>query len=124
MGQLTDAICCNCAIHYERCLKLLIISGPRSNDFGDFIKQLDPVSDLEALITEAIDDDAPISVTDGGLIKSGFNQQLDSYRKVTTNGKQWLADLEATEREATGINSLKLGTIRFWVLYRGDQGQY
>lgn len=85
--------------------------------FGDFIKQLDPVSDLEALITEAIDDDAPISVTDGGLIKSGFNQQLDSYRKVTTNGKQWLADLEATEREATGINSLKIGYNKVFGYY-------
>lgn len=85
--------------------------------FGDFIKQIDPVPDLEQLITDAIDDDAPISVTEGGVIKNGFNAQLDQYRSVTTNGKQWLADLEASEREATGINSLKIGYNKVFGYY-------
>ncbi|MBM7616486.1 DNA mismatch repair protein MutS [Weissella uvarum] len=85
--------------------------------FGDFMQQFDPVTDLKDLIADAIDEDAPISVTDGGVIKAGFNEQLDQYREVTSHGKQWLADLEASEREATGINSLKIGYNKVFGYY-------
>src|SRR5699024_574694 len=72
-------------------------------------KQLDPLSDVASLIENSIVEDPPISVTDGGVIKDGYDQQLDEYRDAMNNGKQWIADLQKHEREVTGINNLKIG---------------
>ncbi|MSE22545.1 DNA mismatch repair protein MutS, partial [Lactobacillus parabuchneri] len=60
-------------------------------------------------IDSVIVEEPPISVTDGGVIKDGYNQQLDQYRDATNNGQKWLAELEAKERQVTGINNLKVG---------------
>lgn len=67
------------------------------------------VNDIVAKIEDAIDEDAPISVTDGGVIKDGYNETLDSYRDATKNGQTWLANLVSQEREITGISNLKIG---------------
>lgn len=85
--------------------------------FGDLRTNLDPVSDIETLIGEAITDEPPISVTDGGVIRTGYDEQLDQYRDIMTNGKTWLAELEAHEREVTGINSLKIGFNKVFGYY-------
>ncbi|MBW1605792.1 DNA mismatch repair protein MutS [Lactobacillus sp. Sy-1] len=76
---------------------------------GPLYKKLEPVDDVAQLIDAAIISDPPISVTDGGVIKAGYSDQLDQYRDAMQNGKQWLAELEARERKATGINNLKIG---------------
>ena len=70
--------------------------------------KMDPVSDVAGLIRRAIEPEPPISVTDGGLILRGYNQKLDSYRDAMKNSKQWIAELEASERKATGIHTLKI----------------
>lgn len=85
--------------------------------FGTVVQQLDPVADLETLISDAIIEEPPIGLKDGGVIRDGYNTQLDGYRDVLQNGKQWLADLEAREREATGINSLKIGYNKVFGYY-------
>lgn len=85
--------------------------------FGELISQIDPVKDLEVLISTAIIEDPPLSVTDGGIIKAGYNEQLDIYQDIMHNGKRWLAELEASEREATGINSLKIGFNKVFGYY-------
>lgn len=77
--------------------------------FDDLIKGLDPLDDISSLINDAIVDDPPISVTDGGVIKDGYNEQLDNYRDAMKNGKQWIADMQQREREITGVNNLKIG---------------
>ncbi|MGM9891929.1 DNA mismatch repair protein MutS [Limosilactobacillus sp.] len=77
--------------------------------FADLTKRLDPLSDVAHLIDESIVEEPPIAVTDGGLIKDGYNKQLDQYRDAMNNGKQWIADLQAQERQVTGINNLKIG---------------
>lgn len=77
--------------------------------FDELVSQLDPLDDVAGLIEKAIIDDPPISVTDGGVIKTGYNKQLDDYRDAMNNGKQWIADLQQKERKATGINNLKIG---------------
>ena len=69
--------------------------------FDDLAAKLDPLSDIA--------EEPPISVTDGGVIKTGYNDQLDQYRDAMNNGKQWIAQLQAKEREATGISNLKIG---------------
>lgn len=75
----------------------------------DLTKGLDPLEDVAALIKKSIVDDPPISVTEGGVIKDGYNQQLDQYRDAMGNGKEWIASLQAQERKVTGINNLKIG---------------
>jgi DNA mismatch repair protein MutS len=96
---------------------LVILSDMDTAIFGGLVAHLDPVTDIEQVITEAITEEPPISVTDGGIIKAGYNQQLDDYRDIMKNGKRWLAELEATEREATGINSLKIGFNKVFGYY-------
>lgn len=77
--------------------------------FSDLEKQLDPLADVADLIENAVVEDPPISVTEGGVIKDGYDKQLDEYRDAMNNGKQWIADLQSQEREVTGINNLKIG---------------
>ncbi|BAP86050.1 DNA mismatch repair protein MutS [Paucilactobacillus hokkaidonensis JCM 18461] len=77
--------------------------------FDQLQKQLDPIEDVAGLIEHAINDEPPMSVTDGNVIKDGYNEQLDSYRDAMKNGKQWIAQMETKEREITGINNLKIG---------------
>ncbi len=77
--------------------------------FDQMLAKLDPLADVATLIDQAIVEDAPVSVTDGGVIKVGYNDQLDTYRDAMNNGKEWIAQLQKKEREATGINNLKIG---------------
>ncbi|MGG1619224.1 DNA mismatch repair protein MutS [Paenibacillus sp. NRS-1782] len=78
---------------------------------------LDSCTDLCSLIEEAVADEPPISVRDGGLIKEGYHQRLDELREASVNGKRWIAELEAKERVATGIRSLKIGYNKVFGYY-------
>lgn len=71
-------------------------------------ENLNTLEDLTDLIERAIVDDPPISVRDGGIIKDGYSGEADRLRHAKTEGKDWLADLEAKEREKTGIKNLKI----------------
>jgi DNA mismatch repair protein MutS len=68
----------------------------------------DDCRDLYDLVEEAIDPEAPVSLRDGGLIRSGYHPGVDELRKARTEGKGWIAALETAEREHTGIDSLKI----------------
>ena len=65
----------------------------------------------------ALIDDPPISVRDGGIIKPGYNQEVDTLKSAATDGKQWLAELEAREKEETGIKTLKIGYNKVFGYY-------
>lgn len=69
---------------------------------------LEEVPDITRLLEGAIHPDAPLVITEGGIIRDGYNQELDSYRAAATEGKQWLLDLETREREKTGIKNLRV----------------
>lgn len=71
-------------------------------------EEMDTLEELQALIDVSIVEEPPISVRDGGLIKDGYNEEVDKYRHAKTEGKTWLAELEAKEREKTGIKNLKI----------------
>ncbi|WP_268913231.1 DNA mismatch repair protein MutS [Lentilactobacillus sp. SPB1-3] len=86
-----------------------ILEQVATSDFDDLLKELVPLDNIVDLIDRAIADEPPISVTDGGVIKDGYNEQLDQYRDATNNAQRWLADLEAKERQITGISTLKVG---------------
>ncbi len=72
------------------------------------LADIDPLEELFALIDSAIIEDPPVSVRDGGLIREGYNEEVDRYRNAKTEGKTWLTELEAKEREKTGIKNLKI----------------
>ncbi|BCA86616.1 DNA mismatch repair protein MutS [Enterococcus saigonensis] len=94
-----------------------LLSGINKGAWNDLLLDLEPMDDLVRLIEEAIDEEAPLAITEGNIIKDGFNEQLDQYRLAMRNGKQWLAELEASEREATGIKNLKVGFNRVFGYY-------
>ena len=83
----------------------------------DFAKQIDPLTGIQKLIEETIVEAPPLSTTDGGIIRSGVSDQLDRYRDAMTNGKKWLSEMETHEREATGINNLKVGYNKVFGYY-------
>lgn len=68
----------------------------------------DCLDDLYDLLSVSINDEPPISVRDGEIIKTGFNEDVDRLRSASTDGKKWLADLESSEREKTGIKNLRI----------------
>lgn len=69
---------------------------------------LEPLEDLLTVLEDSLVEEPPISVKEGGLFKQGFSKQLDEYLEASKNGKDWLAQLQAKERERTGIKSLKI----------------
>ena len=71
-------------------------------------EDLDPLEDLRDLIASAIVDEPPLSVREGNMIREGFNGEADQLRDAKTEGKTWLAELEARERDKTGIKNLKI----------------
>ncbi|MFC4304772.1 DNA mismatch repair protein MutS [Cohnella boryungensis] len=80
-------------------------------------KGLDACADIADAIEEAISDEPPTTLKDGGLIRSGYDRKLDELREASQNGKQWIAELERKEREATGIKSLKIGFNKVFGYY-------
>ncbi len=86
----------------------LLCSNFKSALFQDFTQNLDPLEDVYQLIHSAIVEEPPISVREGGIFKNGFNEEIDHLRNAKTEGKNWLADLETTEKEQTGIKNLRI----------------
>ncbi|MBQ3913205.1 MAG: DNA mismatch repair protein MutS [Lachnospiraceae bacterium] len=74
----------------------------------DVYEKLDPLQDIRSLIVDAIIDDPPVQIKEGGIFKTGFNAEIDSLRNAKSEGKNWLADLETKERDRTGIKNLKV----------------
>lgn len=70
--------------------------------------QLDPLEDVCKLIEDAIVEEPPLAVKEGGIIKEGFREDVDKLRKAKTEGKTWLAQLETREKESTGIKNLRV----------------
>lgn len=71
-------------------------------------EQMDCLEDLYTLLEASITEDPPLAVKEGGIIREGYNEQVDTYRNSKTQGKSWLAQLEAEEKEKTGIRNLKI----------------
>ena len=71
-------------------------------------EELDALEDVHALISKAIVDEPPMIVREGGIIKEGYNEEVDKLRQAKTEGKNWLAQLEEQERERTGIKNLRI----------------
>ena len=74
----------------------------------NFSQSLDDLRDLSALLARAIADDPPLTLREGHIIKDGYHEDVDRYRRASTEGKQWLAELEERERNKTGIKNLRI----------------
>ncbi len=71
-------------------------------------EEFDELKDIYELVLSSIEDEPPISLRDGDIIKTGYNEEVDRLRDAKTKGKTWLAELEASEREKTGIKNLRI----------------
>ena len=85
-----------------------VLSSFSASLLQEMQEQLDALEDLYQLIEAAITEEPPLSVKDGGIMKSGYHEEIDRLRQAKTEGKTWLAELEAKEREASGIKGLKI----------------
>ena len=94
-----------------------ILSRTKSKMLVDLYESLDTLDDVYELIEKTIVDEPPISVKEGGLIKLGFDEEIDKLKTATTQGKNWLIELETREREATGIKGLKVGFNKVFGYY-------
>lgn len=75
---------------------------------SDIQADLDPLEDIFTLIDNSITEEPPISIRDGGILKEGYDEEIDKLRQAKTEGKSWLVELEAKEREKTGIKNLRI----------------
>jgi DNA mismatch repair protein MutS len=79
--------------------------------------RMDACTDIADAIERALSEEPPVSLKEGGLIRPGYDSKLDELREASQNGKQWIAELERQEREATGIKSLKIGFNKVFGYY-------
>ena len=94
-----------------------VLKDAKSELLGDLHDNLDELTDITELIEKSIIDDPPVSIKEGGIIKTGYDELVDEYRKASTEGKSWLVNIEAKEREATGIKNLKVGYNKVFGYY-------
>ena len=86
-----------------------VLENCESPMLKDIYENLDELQDIYELIEKSIVEDPPMTVKDGGIIKMGYNEEVDKLKTATTEGKNWIIQLEAEEKEKTGIKNLKVG---------------
>ncbi len=94
-----------------------ILKGAKSELLKELYSELDVLKDIYELINKTIVEEPPISVKEGGLIKKGYDEEIDKLKSATTNGKNWIVKLEVEEREKTGIKGLKVGFNKVFGYY-------
>ena len=85
-----------------------ILKDMDSDLLKEIYEELDPLEELCDLVGRAIQEEPPLAMKEGGIIKDGYNEEVDRLRKAKSEGKNWLADLETKEREKTGIKNLRI----------------
>ena len=85
-----------------------ILGSVRSGLLQELRDEIDGLEDIYTLINESISDDPPLLLHEGGIIKDGFNENVDNYRKAKTEGKNWILEVEEKEKERTGIKNLRV----------------
>ncbi len=94
-----------------------LIKSTRSNVLAECFQQLDTMEDISAMLDSAIIDEPPTGIKEGGIFKLGYNSEVDTLRDATVNGRRWIAQLEANERQETGIKNLKIGYNKVFGYY-------
>src|SRR4030067_201537 len=109
-------------VSLNQCLGIIpelkgLLSGCSDTFIRNAVNMIDSIGELNKLISEAIADSPPLSITDGGIIRDGFNPDLDRLREISREGKGWIARLEAKERQRTGLDSMKIRYNRVFGYY-------
>ena len=94
-----------------------LLAQSNSALLGEYAYELDELKELGEFLEQAIADTVPNGIRDGGIIKEGFNEEVDKLRNAAQSGQQWLSDMEQQEREATGIKNLKIGFNKVFGYY-------
>ncbi|MCG6981332.1 MAG: DNA mismatch repair protein MutS [Deltaproteobacteria bacterium] len=118
MGSATprDLAALRRSFHYLPRIKHLL-SYLEDQTLSELTSGLDPLEDLAELLQEALVDDPPPTLAEGGLIRSGYNEELDGLLTLSRDAKKWIAHLEAEERQKTGIGTLKVGYNKVFGYY-------
>lgn len=101
-----------------------LMENMQSEDLKEIYENLDKLDDITELIERAVEEEPPISIKEGGIIKNGYDERVDKYRNAKTEGKQWLAELEQKEREKTGIKNLKIKFNKIFGYYLEVSNSY
>lgn len=105
----------------KTCRKLPVLkhelSAMKSRLLTELYGRINELTDIATLVENAIDDDPPHTLKDGGVIKAGFNDEIDRLRDITGGGESIMREIEQREREATGIRTLKVGNNRIFGYY-------
>ncbi len=127
MERLLTRIVCGATNPRELCtfastlrqLPLLLekLKGCKSRYLCDIAASIDPMEDIGQIIDSAIDDEPPVTTKDGWFIRKGYNSELDEIRELLTNTRTFLAEIEAQERERTGIKNLKISYNKVFGYY-------
>ena len=94
-----------------------VLEQCNSHKLKELNENLDELQDIFELIDKSIIEDPPMTVKDGGIIKMGYDPEIDTLKRASTEGKSWLAKLEADEKEKTGIKTLKVGYNKVFGYY-------
>jgi len=94
-----------------------LLGGVKACLLKEIRKKMSTLDSLRELLEKSLEENPPAGLREGGLIKSGFHEEVDYLRSVSKNGKKWLSDLEARERSRTGIKSLKVGYNKVFGYY-------
>ena len=94
-----------------------ILSNTNAKLLEELYDELDELEDIKKLIEKSIIEEPPVTITEGGIIKQGFNDEVDRLKSITTDGKKWLVELETKEKEQTGIKNLKVGFNKVFGYY-------
>lgn len=117
-GTISPRDCRSLCLTLEIIPKLKSILSPMTADrIRSIAAELDCMEDICQMLSSAIADEPPISAKDGGLIRDGYNKEIDSLRDLAKHGKDWISQFEAAEKERTGIRTLKIGFNRVFGYY-------
>ncbi|GAA0496145.1 DNA mismatch repair protein MutS [Salinibacillus aidingensis] len=94
-----------------------VLQDFQQEELAQLADTINPLESLKEILEKSIAETPPLSIKEGDIIKDGYHEQLDQYRDASRNGKQWIAELERKEREATGIKSLKVGFNKVFGYY-------
>ena len=94
-----------------------VLKNVKSNLMKNLYKELDTLDDIFNIINISIVDDPPITLKEGGIIRKGYDEEVDNLMDVTTNGKKYLLEIEQKEKEQTGIKTLKIGYNKVFGYY-------
>ena len=94
-----------------------VLENVQSGMLKNIYENLDELKDIHDLIDKAIIEEPGITITEGNIIKKGYNEEVDKLKEASTNGKIWLVELEAKEKEQTGIKNLKVGFNKVFGYY-------